>query len=274
MTAMNKVRSLDEKVATSIERIKVFEPPVGYYLAFSGGKDSCVIKELAKMAGVKFDAHYSVTTIDPPDVVQFIKKYHPDVTWDHPAVPLLKKLETKGFPLRQARWCCELYKETGGSGRKVLTGIRWAESKQRSARKLTGIRWAESKQRSARKLTETCFKDPAGKRFVNPIIDWLEKDVWQFIGKYSVPYVSLYDEGCKRVGCLMCPMAAPKHRLWESQRYPAFTATFIRSFEKLYQYRKSIGAKSVDRWSSGEDMFNWWLTGKKGAMHLNETPKN
>ena len=241
-------KTFDEKVQVSIERIKTLVPPAGYYLAFSGGKDSCVIKELAKMAGVQFDAHYSVTTIDPPDVVQFIRQHHADVIWDRPEIPLLKKLETKGFPLRQARWCCALYKENGGSGRTVLTGIRWAESKQRGTRR----------------LTETCYKDPAGKRFVNPIIDWLEKDVWQFIGKYDVPYVSLYDEGCKRVGCLMCPMASPKHRLWESQRYPLFTATFIRSFERLYAYRKSIGAKSVDRWPSGRAMFDWWIQGTKG----------
>jgi len=241
-------KTFAEKVKVAIERIKTFEPAAGYYLAFSGGKDSCVLKAITIMAGVKFDAHYSVTTIDPPDVVQFIRKYHSDVIWDRPAVPLLKKLETKGFPLRQARWCCDIYKETGGSGRVVLTGIRNAESKQRSTRR----------------LTETCYKDPAGKRFVNPIIDFLEKDIWEFIGKYDLPYVGLYDEGCKRVGCLMCPMATPKHRLWESQRYPQFTATFIRSFERLYAYRKSIGAKSVDRWSSGKEMFDWWLTGVGG----------
>jgi phosphoadenosine phosphosulfate reductase len=241
-------RTFMEKVHVAIERLRAFQPPEGYYLAFSGGKDSCVLKELAVMAGVKFDAHYSVTTIDPPDVVQFIRRYHPDVIWDRPEIPLLKRLETKGFPLRQARWCCDLYKETGGSGRVVLTGIRNAESAKRSTRR----------------LTETCYKDPAGKRFVNPIIDFLEKDIWMFIGKYELPYVGLYDEGCKRVGCLMCPMASPKHRLWESERYPLFTATFIRSFEKLYAHRKAIGAKSVNRWKSGKEMFDWWLTGKGG----------
>lgn len=35
------------KVETAIERIKTFEPPEGYFLAFSGGKDSVVIKALA-----------------------------------------------------------------------------------------------------------------------------------------------------------------------------------------------------------------------------------
>lgn len=51
-----------DKVETAIQRIKMFEPSDGYYLAFSGGKDSVVIKALADMAGVKYDAHYNVTS--------------------------------------------------------------------------------------------------------------------------------------------------------------------------------------------------------------------
>ena len=68
-----------DKVQKSIERLKAFEPPEGYFLAFSGGKDSQCIYHLAKMAGVKFDAHYSVTTVDPKELVRFIKKEYPDV---------------------------------------------------------------------------------------------------------------------------------------------------------------------------------------------------
>lgn len=72
------------KVETAIERLKTFEPPEGYYLAFSGGKDSVVIKGLADMAGVKYDAHYNLTTVDPPELVQFIKEYHKDVSVEIP----------------------------------------------------------------------------------------------------------------------------------------------------------------------------------------------
>ena len=73
-----------DKVQRSIDRLKSFEPEEGYYLAFSGGKDSVVIKRLAQMAGVSFDAHYSVTSVDPPELVRFIKDKHPDVTRDIP----------------------------------------------------------------------------------------------------------------------------------------------------------------------------------------------
>ena len=42
-----------DKVQRSIERLRLFEPEDGYFLAFSGGKDSVVIHRLAQMAGVK-----------------------------------------------------------------------------------------------------------------------------------------------------------------------------------------------------------------------------
>jgi phosphoadenosine phosphosulfate reductase len=235
------------KIAIAIERIKIHQPRDGYYLAFSGGKDSCVIKALADMAGAKYDAHYSVTTIDPPPVVYFIRQHHKDVIWDRPEVPLLKKLETRGFPKRQSRWCCELYKENGGWGRTCLLGVRAAESRNRADRKVVG----------------RCFKNPIGKTFVNPIIDWTEKDVWQFIGKFSVPYCKIYDEGFTRVGCLFCPFKPQRVREAEAQKYPAFAERFIVSFNRLHTNRCAKGkSKFVKKFPSGREMFYWWLTGK------------
>lgn len=252
--------NFDKKIAVAIERIKIHQPKDGYYLAFSGGKDSCVIKALADMAGAKYDAHYSVTTIDPPPVVYFIRQHHPDVIWDRPEIPLLKKLETKGFPLRQARWCCDLYKENGGWGRTCLLGLRAVESRNRAKR-------TEAEDSNKKRMVGTCFKNPVGKRFINPIIDWLDKDVWQFIGKFNIPYCSIYDDGQNRVGCLMCPIGTHKARIAESEKYPAFTARFILAFERLYAHRKANGNKSVNRWNSGREMFYWWITGKKGALN-------
>ena len=44
--------------------LRLHQPEGDYYGAFSGGKDSCVIKELARLAGVRVTWHYNVTTID------------------------------------------------------------------------------------------------------------------------------------------------------------------------------------------------------------------
>ena len=73
-----------DKVEKAIMRLRTYEPPEGYYLCFSGGKDSVVIKALADMAGVKYDAHYAVASVDPPELVRFIKDKHPDVAFNIP----------------------------------------------------------------------------------------------------------------------------------------------------------------------------------------------
>ena len=72
-----------DKVQIAIQRLKAFEPPEGYYVAFSGGKDSQTIYHLCKEAGVKFDAHYSHTTVDPPEVIYFMRQHYPDVIVDY-----------------------------------------------------------------------------------------------------------------------------------------------------------------------------------------------
>ena len=75
---------LGDKVKASLERIKAFVPEEGYSLAFSGGKDSVVCKALLDMAGVKYDSTYRVTSVDPPELVKFIKEKYPDVKREVP----------------------------------------------------------------------------------------------------------------------------------------------------------------------------------------------
>lgn len=129
---------LQNKVSKSIERLKAFCPEEGYYLAFSGGKDSVVCKALLDMSGCKYDATYRVTSVDPPELVRFIRDKHPDVKRevprDHEGKPITmwnlipRKLMP---PTRLVRYCCSSLKESGGDGRMTVTGVRWAESKNR-----------------------------------------------------------------------------------------------------------------------------------------------
>lgn len=131
---------LSEKVQSSIERLKAFEPEEGYYLAFSGGKDSVVCKTLLDMSGCKYDSTYRVTSVDPPELIRFIKEKHPDVKMEIPRyqdgkpVTMWNLIPKKLMPpTRLVRYCCEFLKEGGGDGRKVVTGVRWAESPNRRA---------------------------------------------------------------------------------------------------------------------------------------------
>lgn len=127
-----------DKVQASIDILKMFEPLEGYYLAFSGGKDSQCIYHLAKMAGVKFDAHYAVTSVDPPELVRFIKENYPDVSFDIPhdsdgkPVTMWSLIAQHTMPpTRKVRYCCSGLKEAGGKYRITLTGVRKAESANR-----------------------------------------------------------------------------------------------------------------------------------------------
>lgn len=238
-----------DKVAIAIERLKAFEPPEGYYLAFSGGKDSQCIYHLAEMAGVKFDAHYNITGIDPPELVRFIRKHYPNVQRHHPKIHIGKLIQKKMMPpTRLVRFCCDYLKERGGDGRRIVTGVRWTESVKRSKRK----------------VVEHCFKDKS-KEYVNPIIDWEDEDVWEFIKPY--PHCSLYDEGFKRLGCIGCPMAGDK-RIAEFKRWPKFKDRYLRAFQRAVDDRskKIMGGSShleykgnLPMWKSGQHMFDWWM---------------
>jgi phosphoadenosine phosphosulfate reductase len=234
-----------DKVQEAIDILKEFEPKEGYFLADSGGKDSDVILELARMSGVKFDAHHNLTTIDPPDVIYHIREHHKETVIDRPKIPLLQQLVKSGYPTRQARWCCALYKEKGGAGRFIITGIRSQESVKRAGRK----------------MIEFCYKD-TGRRYLNIIKNWTEDEVWEFHREYSVPYCKLYDEGWKRIGCLMCPNAG-KERVEHARKYPKYAGNFLRAFERRYEYAKERELTSATRFSSGKEMFDFWLHEEK-----------
>lgn len=127
------------KVDVAIKRFQTFEPPEGYYLCFSGGKDSVVIKALADMAKVKYDAHYNLTSVDPPELVRFIREQYSDVAIEKPRDKDGKQItmwnlipKEKMPPTRIARYCCKVLKEGGGVGRFTVTGVRWAESARRA----------------------------------------------------------------------------------------------------------------------------------------------
>lgn len=112
------------------------QPEKGFWLAFSGGKDSQCIYHLAKLAGVKFEAHYAVTTLDHPELVYFIRREYPEVIWDHPKRTFLQLcLYKKMLPTMTARFCCAELKESAGAGFCTIIGVRKAESSRRAKRK-------------------------------------------------------------------------------------------------------------------------------------------
>lgn len=230
-----------DKVQVAIDRLKEHEPPEGYFLAFSGGKDSIVIKTLADMAGVKYDAHMSKTSVDPPELIYFVRQHHADVNIDNPGITMWKLIPKKLMPpTRMVRYCCSELKEYGGKGRLIITGVRQQESIKRSKRQML--------EKGRRDKT---------KSFINPIIDWSESDVWEFIRGYGIPYCLLYDEGFTRLGCVGCPLAS-KAQVRDFDRWPKYKEGYIRAFDRMIEERKR--RERPGQWQSGEEVMAWWLS--------------
>lgn len=272
----------EDKVKRAIETLQAYEPEEGYYMAFSGGKDSVTLKAIADMAGVKYEAVYHVTSVDPPELVRFIKNEHPDVIREVPRdrdgnpITMWNLIPKKLMPPTSVvRYCCSSLKETGGDGRMTLTGVRWAESSNRKQNqglvtffnktvndnpnfrqtKRGGVVLVNDNTES-RQEVEMCYK--RHKTLLNPIIDWEDRDVWEFIRKYKIPYCSLYDEGFQRLGCIGCPMARRKGREQEFARWPKYKKAYLTAFEKMLAERIRRG-KTSDKWESATDVFNWWM---------------
>lgn len=240
------------------------------YVGFSGGKDSTVLKRVCELAEVPFELHYNVTGIDPKESVLFCKKNN--CTFDRAEKTIWELIIQKGIPpTRQIRYCCDLLKETGGKNQVILTGVRWAESTKRAKRKIYETVHRNPQKRilmndnEDRSFFEVCSLK--GKIIINPIIDWTNADVWNFIKKQNLEYCSLYNEGFKRIGCIGCPMAPLYIRLQEFERYPAIKQKFIQTFQKMLD---NMQDKTNVTWKNGQDVFNWWLYGEQKKAQKNQ----
>lgn len=235
----------------------------GYYLAFSSGKDSQALYHITELAGVKFDAHMNLTSVDPPEVIRFTKQHYPEVDLIKPKKSIYQlAVEKQILPTMRVRWCCAEYKETSGAGRVTLIGIRHQESARRAKRneveinnqKFSGTLEGldeyrqELKAKRARRKSkkdgvnitnadqEQTLGCISGKEsiLISPIIHWTEKDVWEFLNKVmEVPHCSLYDEGWHRLGCIGCPMSSRKQKIIENQRYPHVKRNWIKAIKAI-----------------------------------------
>lgn len=271
---------------TAIERLKMasdmslrlYKQPL--VITYSGGKDSDVLLHLAGAAEIPYEVLHSLTTADAPETVRHVldtfrrleldgvrcdvdTHKRPDGT----NVTMWNLIPRKLMPpTRMVRYCCSVLKETGGRGRWIATGVRWAESPRRKKRRGS---WEISKRArnvilandndESRQMMESC--QLKGQRTVNPIIDWQDADIWGYGAAERIQFNPLYACGFCRVGCVGCPLAKKAARQAEFERYPKIKAAYIRAFERMLQKRKEKGKMEGGmRWgNTGEDVMHWWM---------------
>lgn len=252
-----------------------YEAPL--LLTDSGGKDSSVVKTLAERAGIKYEVAHAHTTADAPETVMFVraeffrleeKGVKCIVSYPYykgQRVTMWSLIPQKGFPpIRLQRYCCEVLKETAGDGRYIATGVRWAESSRR--KKTRGIYEANHKvakrriiltndNDDRRQLFETCMARRTAT--CNPIIDWTDADVWDYIRSERIPVNPLYQCGYNRVGCIGCPMAGLRTRRKEFADYPKYRDAYIRAFDQMLRVWAAKGKETP--WRTGVDVYHWWM---------------
>ena len=261
---------LRKKLKHSVELLRkaerlalAYDDVYGYYLAFSGGKDSQCLYHVAKLAGVKFKAHMNLTSIDPPEVIRFVKREYPDVELVKPKKSIFQAaVDNQILPTMRVRWCCAEYKETAGAGKVTLIGIRKTESARRAkrneveidSRKFSGdlegleeyrkTRNREKRGRKPKGNREVTIVNADGERvlgcirgkeslLISPIIDWTDEEVWKFLGVLGVKHCELYDEGWRRIGCIGCPMSSHKQKMIENKRYPHVKRGWIKAIKAI-----------------------------------------
>ena len=233
----------------------------GFWLGFSGGKDSQALYHAAQLAGVRFKAHFSPTTVDPPQVIRFIRHQYPDIVFGKVEMSIYQMaVKKKSLPTRNLRWCCAEYKEKGGAGTVTLVGVRHAESAKRAKRQqveVSGHKFSGSLDDFAtfqeqeirkkykninfdqwsidQKQTVTCISGK-DKIIISPIIDWTEADVWEFLNRVvEVPHCELYDPpfNQRRIGCILCPMANKKQKIRDCQLFPYAKSNWLKTIDLL-----------------------------------------
>lgn len=224
--------SLKKKVDFAIkllQSIPTDEGPVE--VSYSSGKDSDVILELAKMAGIPYRAIYKQTSIDPPFTVAHCKENGVEVF--APKIRFFELVEKKGIPTMRVRFCCEFLKEY-----KVLD------------RAVQGIRRSESVKRAKRyHEPEICrsYSKKEKARIYLPILEWTDADVAEFIAERGIKCHPLYydEQGNfhveRRLGCIGCPLQGDKGKK-DFLEYPKMLKQLIKSAQTYLDTHPHVNA--------------------------------
>ena len=258
-------------------------------ITYSGGKDSDVLLHLARRANIPIEVSHNLTTVDAPETVWHVRDVFRALeldgipasiryaTYKGQRTTMWSEIVRRGVPpTRLMRYCCSVFKESSGKGRMIATGVRWQESSARAKRAAYEALAPRKEDRilvndndESRRLYEDCRLK--GTRVTNPLIDWTDADVWQYIHDNHICTNPLYGMGYTRVGCVGCPMAGYIHRVNAFVRWPKYRQAYLHAFERMLDVRRAKGLQT-DLWHNAEDVMRWWLKDPnvEGQMTMEE----
>lgn len=241
-------KELQKKVDFAIKLLQSIPQDGDIELSYSGGKDSDVILELAKMAGIPYRAIYKNTTIDPPKTIAHAREMGAEVI--NPQKTFFQLISERGFPSRFSRWCCSEFKEYKVCDR-AIQGIRRSESRKRAERY---------------KEPEVCrvysVKEKV-KQYL-PILEWTDDDVAEFIKERNIKCHPLYYMGgqfdvTQRLGCMGCPLASRKKRIQFFKENPKMLKAWIRAGQKRYTSEKYQNGKAKVKFKDAFEAMGYLL---------------
>lgn len=218
---------LEKKVQLAIKLLQIISRSCDNQVievAYSGGKDSDVILQLTKEAGIPYRAIYKNTTIDPPQTIAHVKSKGVEIV--QPKKSFFQLVADNGFPNRKRRFCCSELKEYKILD-KVILGVRQAESIKRKERYTEPTR---CRVYSKKEKTEQIL----------PIRDWTDEDVAEYIADRNIQCHPLYydEQGTfhveRRLGCIGCPLQSRKKRIQAFIENPKFLKAWIIAGKKFW----------------------------------------
>ena len=214
-------------------------------VAYSGGKDSDIILQLAKESGIPFRAIYKMTTIDPPGTVKHAREMGAEVIM--PKKSFFQLIRENGYPNRYMRFCCKFLKEYKVLD-KAIMGVRKSESVKRANRynEPTECRFYGSKKEHV--------------EAIYPILEWTDEDVRDFILDRGIQLASVYYDADgalhteRRLGCMCCPLASKNKRIAQFKQYPNMVKAYIRAGQKFRDTHPN--AKTLTEYAS---VYEWFV---------------
>ena len=232
------------------------------YIAFSGGKDSTVLLDIARQEYPDIKACFINTGLEFPEIVEFVKTIK-NVDIVKPEKSFRQVLDQYGYPVISKDVSQKLYyakqgkqyalKHFDGSQKgSKFNCTKYAymldapfkihnkccdELKKKPAHKydkknkvkpIIGTMAEDSLLRQQRYLEVGCNNFNNNKS--TPMAFWLESDVWEYIQKYNIPYSKIYDMGYKRTGCVFCMFGV------HLEKYPNRFQLLQKTHPKLWEY--------------------------------------